>query len=271
MKNFSKPLAQVDFGIKNNRPLVSVITIVFNGEDYLEQTITSVLEQTYQDIEYIVIDGASTDGSLVIIDRYKSKFAYFVSEPDQGIGDAMNKGLQRAKGDYIIFLHADDFFVAPNVLAEVFRKLRGYPEIILCDILFGRDFQKRTSRGLNYWMNFKTGIQHQGAICSRRVFDEIGGFDEQFKIAVDYDFFLRAYRPGIKAKKIPLVLSVMRDCGISSRTAWVDLKLRFEEERRIHIKNLTIPALAIIYDCYWLMYMPYRRLKSRLKKQTALE
>lgn len=102
------------------RPKISVITVVYNGEAYLEKTVISVLEQTYPNIEYIIIDGGSTDGTLDIIKKYEEQIDFWVSEKDKGIYDAMNKGLQAATGEYINFLNADDIFYNNNVLHDIF-------------------------------------------------------------------------------------------------------------------------------------------------------
>lgn len=243
-------------------PFLSVITVVLNGERHLDQAIQSVISQTYGNIEYIIIDGGSTDGSLKIINQYRDQIDRIVSEPDQGIADAMNKGINLASGDYLIFLHADDYFYCQTSIADTLGSLDSRHEIILCDIIFGAQQRKMSPRGLTFWMNFKTGIFHQGAICNRKLFNDVGDFDNQFRITMDYDFFLRAYRKGVTAKKCPIVLSVMRDTGISSSRNWNDLLRRFNEEKKVHEKNCTSAAMKYLYSLYWLLYLPYRRLKS---------
>ena len=99
-----------------NKPLVSIVTVVYNGENFLEETIKSVINQTYENIEYIIIDGGSTDGTVDIIKKYEDKINYWVSEKDAGIYDAMNKGIEAFKGDYINFLNAGDSYVNNEVL-----------------------------------------------------------------------------------------------------------------------------------------------------------
>jgi glycosyltransferase involved in cell wall biosynthesis len=97
---------------------ISVITVVYNGQDYLEETIQTVLKQTYQNKEYIIIDGGSLDDTVEIIKKYEDSIDYWISEPDNGIADAMNKGLKVAQGDYILFLHSDDYFLENNTLEK---------------------------------------------------------------------------------------------------------------------------------------------------------
>jgi glycosyltransferase involved in cell wall biosynthesis len=243
---------------------ISIITVSLNSEKYIEQTILSVINQNYKNIEYIIVDGASTDCTLNIIEKYKNKIDYFVSEPDKGISDAMNKGLEAATGDYILFLHSDDYLVDENALEAAVQHIAEAHDIFLFNIYFlDKDVKTLTMpRGLNRWMNFKTGVLHQSALCSKALFERIGGFDTNYKIAMDYDFFLRAYRAETKFKHIDLPLSVMRKTGISSRLDWPNLKKRFSEEKEIHKKNCDSLLLKIIYNFYWPIYQLYRYLRA---------
>lgn len=241
-------------------PLISIITITLNAEKYLEQTIQSVLNQTYKNIEYIVVDGGSTDGTLGVIEKYKNEIAHIVSEKDDGIADAMNKGAALAKGDYIVFLHADDYFVHDNAIEAVVEKMDRTADIVACNIQYGVRQSTCKPRGFNFWFNFKQGLYHQGIVCRRDLIEKLNGFDTQFRIAMDYDFFLRAYRRGAKLVKVPAVLSVMRDTGISSLRDWKNLRFRFAEEKRVHEKNCRSLLMGVLYKIYWLLYLPYRRL-----------
>ena len=115
------------------KPLISIITVVFNGEKKLEKTILSVINQTYDNLEYIVIDGSSKDGTIDIVKKYEDKINYWVSEKDSGIYEAMNKGILASKGDYINFMNAGDFFTKNNLVSEVVNILAS-EEI---DFLYG--------------------------------------------------------------------------------------------------------------------------------------
>lgn len=245
-----------------DQPKISVVTVVYNNKQYIEGCIKSVINQTYKNVEYLVIDGASTDGTKELIEAYASQVSLFISEPDNGIGDAMNKGINLATGDYIIFLHADDYFYAESSLEQAVQCLQNKPDILLCDILFGKDFVRQTSRGLDWRTNFKTGVWHQGSLCKRSLFENFGGFDVNVKITMDYEFFLRMYRNGIKAQKSKLILSVMRDTGISSQTDWPMLRKRFMDEKAIHKRYSSNMAWRLIYQLYWALYLPYRKFKS---------
>jgi glycosyltransferase involved in cell wall biosynthesis len=244
-----------------DKPLLTVITVVYNGERHLEQTIQSVINQSYKNIEYIVIDGQSTDKTLQIIFKYEESIDYWLSEPDNGISDAMNKGVNLSTGDYIIFINSDDYFESRDSLELSTQGIIG-SDLILCDILYGSDLKKLLPRNFGFWLNFKLGFSHQSVLCSRRVFDCIGGFDTNLKIAMDYDFFLRAYRHGFKSNKANSLLSVMRDTGVSSKKDCPSLVKRLIEEKKIHEKNCNSKLLKRLYKVYWIFYMPYKKLIS---------
>lgn len=240
-------------------PLISIITVSLNAEMFIEQTIQSVLNQTYKNIEYIIVDGGSTDRSVEIINKYKKYIAHFISEKDDGIADAMNKGFALATGRYILFLHADDYFYRNTSLEKACDFLEESVDIFACTIQFGKELRIIEPGKGNFWINFK-GIPHQGILCGKSLIKRLSGFDTQFKICMDYDLLLRAYRCGTKLKKIPVVLAVMRETGVSSQQDWQSLKYRFDEERRVHQKNCNSSAMKFFYQLYWFLYLPYRRL-----------
>ena len=247
------------------KPLVSVITISLNADKHIEQTIQSVLNQTYDNVEYVIVDGGSTDETLNIVSKYQSNIDHFVSEKDDGIADAMNKGAALASGEYIIFLHADDYFYDNDSLARAMTYIDADTDILACNILYGRDMKKVRPRGFNFWFNFK-GPHHQGIICRKSIIMRNNGFDKDFKICMDYDLFLRSYRMSANLLKVPVVLSVMGDTGISSRKDWGSLKERFSEERKVHEKNCPSVTMGILYKVYWFLYLPYRFFMYLIKK-----
>ncbi len=245
-------------------PLISIVTVCLNAEGHIEQTIQSVLAQTWPRLEYIVVDGGSTDGTLAIINRYKNRIAHVISEKDEGIAHAMNKGLARAAGDYVLFLQADDYFKDKKSLEKVLR-WADQADLIACAIEFGPSAFLHQPRGFTFWFNFK-GMPHQGILCRRSLLNDLHGFDQQFGICMDYDFLLRACRRGARLVKVPEVLAVMRDTGISSRRDWRSLKKRFDEERLAHEKNCPSTLMGIIYRVYWFCYLPYRRARCMMQK-----
>ncbi len=239
-------------------PKVSIITVVYNGFESLRNTIISITNQTYPNIEYIIIDGGSGDGTIELIREYSDDIDFWVSEKDEGISDAMNKGLKMSSGEYVIYMNCGDYFLNSESLSEAMSEIRGY-EILLCRLIYGANNIILRPRGFNFWMNFKTGALHQAAIVHREVFNKIGDFDLQFKIALDYDFFLRAYLQKIRVKKTNIVLSYMDDLGISSRKDIDSILFRLNEERKIHIKNSHSIFMHITYRVYWLFYLLYKR------------
>lgn len=245
---------------------LTVVTVVRNGGRFLAQTVDSVLNQTFPGIEYVVIDGASTDGTLAIIESYDSDIDYWLSEPDSGIADAMNKGISRSRGEYILCLHADDYLSSNDAVEVALAKMKGKPEIAAFAIDYvskGRHFT-RVPRGFGPLLNFKTGLYHQAVLCRRGLFDELGAFDTTLSIAMDYEFWLRAYRHGVRPQLHDYPLSVMRDTGVSAQTDWPTLAKRFSEEKQAHTKHCRSAIDRMMYAIYWSLYLPYRYLRQLL-------
>jgi glycosyltransferase involved in cell wall biosynthesis len=203
-------------------PKISIITVVRNGMPYVEQTIESVLNQGYNDMEYIVIDGGSTDGTIEAIKSYESRISKWISERDEGIADAFNKGLSFATGDYLLFLNSDDALANQNVLKEIAEKivLNEFPPLIYGDYnILGRDSGeimyhgtvKLTRKGLLHGQV----LPHPCLFTKRSYFEKYGGFDPQFRIAMDYEWLLRG---GLveRIEHVPLLVSNIRDGGIST-------------------------------------------------------
>ena len=201
-------------------PLFSIITVVYNGAAHIEQTIKSVLEQGFPEVEYIIIDGGSTDGTQTIVQLYEDKLAYWVSEPDQGIYNAMNKGAQKATGALISFINADDYLL-PGSLENVAREYYNSP----ADILYGNQLTLWEDEGevltRTYIPNAgvierKMGLFHPATFVKRSVFEAVGGFDETFKIAGDYEFFVRLHKHNFVFSYIPVSIAAFRIGGASS-------------------------------------------------------
>lgn len=245
-------------------PLLSIVTITYNSEKYLQDTIDSVASQTYPFIEYIIIDGQSTDDTLSIIKRNEEKINFWSSEKDNGIADAMNKGLEKVTGDFVLFLHSDDYLVCNNCIEDALNYLDDLHDIFAFSILFKTKDQVKHKKTPSWdaRFNLKTKLLHQGVLCRKDLFERIGVFSTRYKVAMDYDFFLRAYRKRCNVKLIDdFLLSVMRDTGVSSRGDWDSLKRRFAEEKIAHYKNSTGLFMNLAYGVYWLAYPAYRKLK----------
>lgn len=180
----------------NNKPKVTIVTIVYNGVESLEETILSVINQSYTDFEYLIIDGGSTDGTLDIIKKYEKHITSWISEPDKGIFDAMNKGLQRASGEWLNFMNSGDMFYSLSVLNDIFVKDLGVYDLIYGDVcLFDENdkyfFKCKTN---SYKINLNA-ICHQSVFIKREIHPL---FSLDYKLSADhaviYDF--------IKYKKI---------------------------------------------------------------------
>ncbi len=240
-------------------PTISIITVAYNAERHIAQTIDSVTSQSYRDREYIVVDGASTDSTMDIVRERSSGIDRIVSEPDEGIGDAMNKGLRMAEGEYVLFLHADDYLLGPDVLADAAPVLSAPIEAFR--LVY--DFEDRGQLlprvpSLGWRTNFKTGLDHQAVLCRASLLRDLGGFDPSLRIAMDYDFFLRAYRRRVPARIHDLPISVMRKAGISSRLDRASLLERFREEKKIHERYANNLGRRVMYWAYWIAYPIYR-------------
>ena len=243
-------------------PLISIITVTFNAEKYLEDTIKSVANQTYINIEHIIIDGGSNDQTISIIKKHSSKISKWISEPDKGISDAMNKGIHLSSGEFILFLHADDYLFNDTVIEKAIRYLNNKTDIYLFKVELVDGIRKTISKNKSFGFatNFKMGSCHQGQLCSRQLFDNIGIFSTDFKITMDYDFILRAYRAGYQSTSVNMILSTMRLIGISSQSDWKSLQKRFNDEKMAHYRNTSSFWLLLLYKIYWSLYLPYRKI-----------
>ncbi len=218
------------------KPLVSIITVVYNGERYIEQAILSVLNQTYAPIEYIVVDGASTDSTPDILKRYSKQISVIISEPDKGIYDAMNKGLALSKGQYIGFLNADDLLI-PDAIEAVVGSFESDPKP---DFVYGSvDLINEAGEGmgqtrpvdvsdLNRRFLYEMPFPHPSCIVSRKVFEIIGGFDLSYRLSADYDFVIRMVRHSFKGSQLHRSLACFR---LGGRSGGVKT---FLETRRLH-------------------------------------
>jgi len=249
---------------------ITIITVCFNAEKYIEQTIQSVISQKDCDIEYIIVDGNSTDKTLQIIKQYESQITHWISEPDKGIADAMNKGVALATGEYVLFLHADDYLVNEEVLSKAISRMQANADIHAFDVLFKTKDKEilKSTQAFGIRTYFKTPVMHQGAFCKKTLFQQLGGFNTDLIIAMDYEFFYKAYQQGAVMEVHHHVLSVMRDTGISSRQDWPSLKQRFMEEKRVHSKYMPSFSMKVVYAAYWALYLPYRKMRFSLLSPT---
>jgi len=200
-------------------PLISVISVSFNAVGTIEDTLRSVANSTYSNVEHIVIDGGSTDGTLELIKAHEAELAKWISEPDKGIFHAMNKGLDLATGDLVTFLNADDQHPedALDIVARISMKNRAdiyYGEMLKSRDMNGEEKRMRVRPDLSL-MPRTMGLFHPATFMSRSVFDKIGRFDERYQFSADYDLLLRAYLAGVHFHYITEPLAIFRVGGKS--------------------------------------------------------
>ena len=233
---------------------VSIITVCFNSATTIEKTLQSVLSQKYKDIEYIVIDGKSTDGTLNIIDRYKEKIDRIISEPDKGIYDAMNKGLALASGDIIGFLNSDDHFVDDRVVGRVVREFkRRRVQCVYADVYYidkkGKVVRHYRSPAdpIRGFKRYGFSPAHPTFYVKRDVYERYGGFDLEYETANDYDLMLRfLYKHHITYSYIPLVLVKMQEGGSATRNLRSIIKGNIEVYRSSRSNGLNLSIVRII-------------------------
>jgi glycosyltransferase involved in cell wall biosynthesis len=242
------------------KPVLSVITIVYNNARDIERTLLSVLNQTYDAIEYIVVDGASNDGTLEIIKRYENRIAKLISEKDKGIYDAMNKGLALATGDYVIFMNSGDEFYAPDTVAKVFA---AAPD---ADIYYGETEmvndereslgQRRHKAPAKFnWRSFKYGmsVSHQAIYIKRSLVEP---YDPKYQLSADIDWIIRAAKKAKKIVKVDGYVAKYLVGGMSKAKHKQSLLERFDIMKRHYGLLPTVLNHAVIafnLGWYWLL------------------
>ena len=238
---------------------LSVITVNLNHRAGLEVTLASVRAQTFRDVEQIVVDGGSSDGSLDVIRASAPTIARWVSEPDSGIYNAMNKGIRMASGDYLLFLNSGDCLAAPDVLDGVFRE-----DDPVCGMIYGDTLRKtsggeelRTTPGrLTPFAFYKFRVCHQSVVYRRSLFETHGGYDESFKISADAEFNVRCLRAGVKARRVDFPIARYEGGGVSATAT----AAATAENNRIWQRHLG-PGILEDYDRLAALDAECRRLK----------
>jgi glycosyltransferase involved in cell wall biosynthesis len=238
-------------------PLVSIITPSYNQGEYLEETILSVINQTYKNTEYIIIDGGSTDNSVEIIKKYSSKLAFWVSEHDKGQADAINKGFERATGDYICWINSDDVLYPDFVERRMqeFEQNRGV-EMIYGDVDQGEDWNSRVVR--KGWQtdfesiarNCYIPTNQQSSMWKRSVLGKAGVLDPRWQVLLDFDFFLR----------------IAKDCSIKYFPGPVAFFRNHKDSKSIAQKEKWIEEIEIfLNDPVLNMYITDHKLSGEFK------
>ncbi len=222
---------------QKGKALLSVITVVFNSEKLLEKTIQSVRNQTYDNIELVIIDGGSTDKTIEIIKRYDESIDYWISEPDKGLYDAMNKGISYAKGDYLWFLNSGDLIYSNNTVEEFFMNFSDadiyYGETMMVDAHGNNIGMRRlkTPADLN-WKSLKRGmvICHQAIIVKREI---APSYDLSYKFSADFDWVLNTLKHSKNIVNTKQIVARYLQEGLSRKNIQSSLKERF----RIMVRN----------------------------------
>ena len=233
---------------------VSIITVCYNAKSTIEFALQSVLNQHYKDIEYIVIDGASSDMTLSIIKKYEGKIAKIVSEKDNGMYYALNKGIELATGDVVGLLHADDFYASNKIISRIVTEFQSKNiDAVYGDLqyVFKEDINKvfrnwnsnpyNPSLFLKGWMP-----PHPTFFVKRECYKDFGKFNTTFSISADYELMLRfLYKHNIKATYIPEVIVKMRVGGVSNISIQNRIKANMEDRRAWKINGLKPNVLTL--------------------------
>jgi glycosyltransferase involved in cell wall biosynthesis len=218
-------------------PKVTVITVLYNSAATIEQTVKSVLEQSYGNIEFIVIDGNSNDGSIDILNRYRDRISVLISEPDEGIYEAMNKGIGLATGEWICFMNSNDYFFNNRVVEDIFNTEQNE------DIIYGYCIDPDTGKEIKplnlneFWKRIP--FNHQSAFIRTRYYKE-HPYDLKYRISSIYDFLYYWYHAGLKFKYIEMPVAVYDMKGISFYSyVWLwdylRISMKYSEGKRIRV------------------------------------
>lgn len=228
---------------------ISIVTICYNAETYLEEALNSFFSQDYSNKELVIIDGGSRDKTLDILNKYKSQFGYFVSEKDNGLYDALNKGINNTSGEFVGILHADDLLAYPQVLTDVANQLlKSKADALYADLnyvqLDGQTVHRKWISGSFKKSNFLKGWMppHPTFFAKKVLFEKYGNYNTQFKQAADYELMLRfLYKSEISVTYLPKVISSMRVGGKSNVSIKNRLYANKEDYLAWKINNLKPP------------------------------
>lgn len=236
------------------KPFFSIITITYNSEATIKRTLKSIKDQTYNDFEYIIIDGKSTDNTLKVIQEYQSQISnmHIVSEKDNGIYDAMNKGIKKASGKIVVILNSDDWLEI-DCLERLYQLYEDDNTIITGALNFWTDdinyvkYHNSNKRFVKKQKQYLSPIRHPATFVPLNVYKRVGLFDDRFRIIGDTDFIYRCIENGVKFKIINEVFTNMADGGISNNMSSL---LKRVKERRYFLSKRKLSNIKINVDCF---------------------
>ncbi len=249
-------------GAAPERPRFTIVTASFNALAGLRRTVDSVATQDFTDVEHVIVDGASSDGTREYLASLGTRVRW-ISEPDDGIADALNKGIAMASGDYILVLQAEDELIDGSALSRVSKLLGDDVEIVSFAVRKTGPANNAiyTTSGFDWASEFFMTVPHQGAFCRRSLYERIGVYDPAIRVAMDYDFMLRAKRANASIVVVNKPIAIMPDTGVSSRRDWPSLKARLAENRLLHRRHRKGFLNLAIGEAFWLVYPFYKRLR----------
>lgn len=237
------------------QPLISLVTVVFNGEAVIKETLRSAVQQSYTNIELVIIDGGSSDATVVKAKEYSACIGTLISEKDKGIYDAMNKGIRAARGEWIYFLNAGDTFYDANVLNDIFRDVP-----VDVDLLYGKVQTVNEPTGINYINGRPVSLEdfyheypicHQAAFFRKRAFDTIGLYDDSYKLVADSEWFVRFFSAKGKALFIDRIVAFYDIQGASYH------KRMLSQQELLRYSNQYFPLRVALFNkvMYPLIYL----------------
>lgn len=256
---------------------LSVITINYNNKTGLLKTINSVIGQKFKDFEYLIIDGNSSDGSIEVLTEYSGRVTFWISEPDTGIYNAMNKGILKAKGDYLLFLNSGDWFCTNNVLSDFTKDIEPY------DIIYGNQYlyfpggnieENKFSSLLTFnFFAFRNSLPHQATLIKRALFSKHGLYDEQLKMVSDWKFFIMAiYKWNCTYLHKAVFIVYFNKEGISANPKFDNLIDQEQESvLKAEFPNFFLYKKDVELRRRFLFYYKYSRATKILKKLGILK
>lgn len=248
-----------------NNPLFTIVTVVYNDREGLIKTMSSVLSQSFPNMEYIIIDGGSNDGTIDIIKGCEDKLAYWVSEPDKGIYDAMNKGIAVARGEYINFMNARDVFYEREVLERVAAQMKAGEDVVFGNLAVELDGMIYEGKATPFYehmpLHHDLGFNHQCTFV-RTTLAKTHPFDLKYALAADYNMIISLYREGATFQQLDMIVSKYDLCGVSQNNKkhhlWETLLI---DNPGRHIYNV---VLYVFYRLRHLIFITIWRILGKI-------